>query len=179
MNNQEPEILRPNELSKLREFASDCGEALIEGEPIEFFYPEGFVIEAGEKEKRFSDETVTKIKGHPRNASLLSGLKGTANIYAIFTKASNASSWEVKYVGQRKAASIRERLSQHLIKKNARTGSKLSKVHEVLSKGEKIGVRVIKVEPDSLRTFVEEEIISAYQDQLNEWNIQGVDRKRK
>ena len=139
MNNQEPEVLRPNELSKLKEFAYACGDALIDGEPIEIFYPEDLVIEPGQKETRFSAITVAKIKAHPQNASLLSGLKGTANIYAIFTKASNASGWEVKYVGQRKAASIRERVSQHLIKKNARTGSKLGEIHESLSKVEKIG----------------------------------------
>ena len=38
---------------------------------------------------------------------------------------------------------------------------------------------MIKVEPDSLRSFVGEEINPTYQDQLNEWNIQGVGRKGK
>ncbi|WP_024773022.1 GIY-YIG nuclease family protein [Aquimarina macrocephali] len=100
-------------------------------------------------------------------------LSAIGNIYFIL------SDDILKYIGQRQAKGIKTRLDQHLFGKsfsvdenNVQNGtiSKWHKVQEELTKGKKITFKTILIEPDSLRTTIELELIS----RLNpEWNIQG------
>jgi len=46
------------------------------------------------------------------------------NIYAIFTKLGDAE-WTVKYIGERKAIEMRQRITAHLIKKVEQQGQNL------------------------------------------------------
>ncbi len=63
-------------------------------------------------------------------------------------------------------------MTQHLIAKDHRTGSMLEAVKTAVAAQQKIGVSFIKVQPESLRLFVEETIIAKHKDELP-WNTHG------
>jgi len=100
-------------------------------------------------------------------------LGAIGNIYFIF------SDGVLKYIGQRQAKGIRTRLDQHLFGKsysvdqnNKQNGtiSKWDKVKYELNIGKEINFKTILIEPDSLRTTIELELISFLKP---DWNIQG------
>lgn len=100
-------------------------------------------------------------------------LSAIGNIYFIF------SDGVLKYIGQRQAKGIRTRLDQHLYGKsysvdqnNKQNGtiSKWDKVKYELNIGKEINFKTILIEPDSLRTTIELELISILKP---DWNIQG------
>jgi hypothetical protein len=100
-------------------------------------------------------------------------LSAIGNIYFIF------SDGVLKYIGQRQAKGIRTRLDQHLFgksysvdKNNKQNGtiSKWDKVKYELNIGKEINFKTILIEPDSLRTTIELELISLLKP---DWNIQG------
>ena len=100
-------------------------------------------------------------------------LSAIGNIYFIF------SDRVLKYIGQRQAKGIRTRLDQHLFGKsysvdqnNKQNGtiSKWDKVNHELNIGKEINFKTILIEPDSLRTTIELELISLLKP---DWNIQG------
>ena len=100
-------------------------------------------------------------------------LSAIGNIYFIF------SDGVLKYIGQRQAKGIRTRLDQHLFGKsysvdqnNKQNGtiSKWDKVNHELNIGKEINFKTILIEPDSLRTTIELELISFLKP---DWNIQG------
>jgi len=155
------------QLQDLDEYVKKCEKALLIGEPEVFQYPEN-LIGKGIADSIW-EENVEIIK--KSNSDLLSSLRNNANIYAIYVQ-EPTKQWCLKYVGQRKSKDIRERITQHLITKNERTGSKLEYIREVVSKGYLVGLRFIKSDRDSLRTFVEEEIISRNKSKLP-WNVHG------
>jgi len=100
-------------------------------------------------------------------------LSAIGNIYFIFSDGVS------KYIGQRQAKGIRTRLDQHLFGKsysvdqnNKQNGtiSKWDKVKYELNIGKEINFKTILIEPDSLRTTIELELISLLKP---DWNIQG------
>lgn len=158
----EIEIINSTDLTS---FILACETALLKTQPTEFFYPELL------QNKNISDpvweNSITEIK--ELNDDFLSSLRGNANIYAIHIK--DDEEYKVAYVGQRKSMDMRERITQHLITKDPKTNSKLEYVRCAVSRGCKIGMTFIKTDKDTLRTFVEEEIISRNKPSLL-WNIQ-------
>lgn len=150
----------------LAPYIEECEKALLIGDPVVFHYPDKLIGKsiAG----KIWDDSIEEIK--ELNKNLLSSLRNNANIYAIYIKENN--NWCLKYIGQRKTENIRERITQHLINKNEKTGSKLEYVREAVSQGHAIGVRFIKTDRDTLRTFAEEEMISKNKSRLP-WNIHG------
>lgn len=103
-------------------------------------------------------------------------LKAKGNIYFIY------SNGQLKYIGQRQARGIKTRLSQHLFGKsfsvdenNTQNGtvSKWHKIKNEIENNKEITFRAITVEPDSLRTTIELELIARFKP---EWNIQGKKR---
>lgn len=100
-------------------------------------------------------------------------LKAIGNIYFLY------SNGEMKYIGQRQAKGIKTRLDQHLFgksfsvnKNNVQNGtiSKWHKVNVEIESGNMITFKTILIEPDSLRTTIELELINHFKP---EWNIQG------
>ena len=100
-------------------------------------------------------------------------LKAVGNIYFLY------SNGNLKYIGQRQAKGIKTRLDQHLFGKSYKvdknnkqigTVSKWNKISEELEIGNIITFRTILIEPDSLRTTIELELIHHFKP---EWNIQG------
>ncbi len=91
------------------------------------------------------------------------------NIYGLLTK-SNNSDWKLRYVGQRKSKDITQRLRQHLIYRNKKTGSQLEKVKNELQANVQIGIKLTSVQQDKLRHYYEEKLLQDFQ--TLDWNIQ-------
>jgi hypothetical protein len=97
---------------------------------------------------------------NPRNNSLPADLLlNPINIYALWTKRCDHDAWELRYIGQRSVRTGWRRVSEHLFWKHHRTQSKLDEVLNEVRGGSIIGVTGIRVEPDSLRLAIEEELI--------------------
>ncbi|WP_071395069.1 hypothetical protein [Bacillus tuaregi] len=152
----------------LKEFALSCKMELIVEEPYDFVYPIELLNYTDEK---VWEECIPIIKEF--NIDILSKLRNNANLYTIYIRRSKNDKWMPMYVGERKSDGMRERITQHLINKNAATGSKLAEVKEVIRSGGSIGVSFIKVEPESLRLYVEENIINNSSADILIWNKQG------
>lgn len=148
---------------KLEEFAYDCKKALlIDRENFcQVRYPEGCSLQC------WPAVQIRKL-----NPKFFRSLNGKGNVYAILTQESQSDEWNPKYVGERKSDKLRQRMNQHLVNKSDGTGSKLDRVKEAVSRGQKIAVTFIMVCPERLRHFVEETIIAAENEQLT-WNAQN------
>lgn len=144
----------------LDQFANECASALIVDSPIPFLYPENCNL---------TNWPIDEIK--ELNDSILKNLRGAGNVYALYTRRPNEN-WSVVYVGQRKSAGLRERITQHLVNKDVRTGSMLEAVKTAISDGREMAISFIQVEPESLRLYVEETIISKNKAHLP-WNTHG------
>ncbi|HIP28554.1 MAG TPA: hypothetical protein EYG82_05200 [Sulfurovum sp.] len=90
--------------------------------------------------------------------------KNDANIYAIFID--NI----LVYIGQTKSSLNSTRLTNHLFYKHPKTGSKLDKIKLCVKNNNSISTSYIAVKPESLRHYIEDELITKY---TPEWNIQG------
>jgi len=100
-------------------------------------------------------------------------LSAVGNIYFLFVEG------ELVYIGQRQAVGMKTRLNNHLFgssyqvdENNVQNGtvSKWHLVQAALNKGQEITFKTILIQPDSLRTTIELELISRL---CPEWNIQG------
>jgi hypothetical protein len=93
--------------------------------------------------------------------------KNNANVYAIYVNQ------ELVYIGQTKSSLSTTRLTNHLFYKHEKTGSKLAKVKESIKESKTISISYISVEPESLRHYIEDELIKKYTLTNTLWNIQG------
>lgn len=94
------------------------------------------------------------------NDELLTKVSGSANIYALFISQLNSSNYELKYIGKTTQKLARQRLRNHLIHKHAKTGAKLNNVRSAIEKGAKCKIAFVSLKPESLRNYVEEELIN-------------------
>lgn len=145
----------------LAEFAGECAHALLAGVQQEFRYPPGCSL---------TNWPSAEIKAV--NENFLKTLRGRGNVYAIYLRNSKQNEWISVYVGQRKSANLRERISHHLLSKHEKTGSMLAAVQTAVAAGGEIGLSFIKVHPESLRLYVEESIIASHKTSLP-WNTHG------
>ncbi|PCI28642.1 MAG: hypothetical protein COB67_05895 [SAR324 cluster bacterium] len=104
------------------------------------------------------------------NKSLLKEIAKKTNVYAIFIANKNSNDYKAVYIGQSKSSGARTRLTNHLIKKHKKTGAKLDQVIRHIEDGGSIKVSFILTEPESLRHYIEEELIKKYSKTLI-WNI--------
>ena len=139
-------------------FSEECEKSLLSGVIYQFKYPDGTSL------SNWSAEEIKK-----NNKQFLDNLRNRGNVYALWVRESEQEEWVAVYVGQRKSKNLRERLTQHLLKKNKKTGSMLASVKTAVGAGKQIGVSFIKVHPESLRLFVEETIIARRKADLP-WN---------
>ena len=146
----------------LIEFAETCAQALFSGVQCQFFYPDGCSLQHWPAEEiRLANEEFLKTLRH------------RANVYALFVRTHGTEEqWRPVYVGERKSKGLRDRISQHLITKDSRTGSMLEEVKSAVASKQDIGLSFIKIEPESLRLFVEETIIAKHKGELP-WNSHG------
>lgn len=148
----------------LAEFSEECAKFLFSTVQYNFVFPPNVTIH---------NWPVDQIK--KTNQLFLSRLRNRANIYCIFTRSSEQlTDWNPMYVGERKSVGLRERVTQHLIKKDHRTGSMLDAVKAAVVEGKEIGLSFVNIKPESLRLYVEEIIISDGKKKgLLSWNTHG------
>jgi hypothetical protein len=91
--------------------------------------------------------------------SLFELLKDGVNCYAVHTKLKRQS-WQLRYIGQTDSKRARYNITQQLAPQSGRTSSVCSKCREAVAEGYEIGLRLIMVEPDTLRYFIQEKAIA-------------------
>jgi hypothetical protein len=102
------------------------------------------------------------------NQKILDAISGTANVYAIFTAPNSASSFSLRYIGKTTRKLARQRIRNHLIKKHEKTGAKFQYVKTHVLSGGQIKISWLKIEPESLRNYLEEELINKHKEA--DWN---------
>lgn len=108
------------------------------------------------------------------NQPLLNGLKKCSIVYCLWVGKSKTKLKPI-YVGHASHKIARQRIRNHLGKKNIKTGAKLDNVKSELEKENYIGISMLKIHPDYMRKSLEEWIIDKHSEIL-EWNQVG---KRK
>ena len=101
------------------------------------------------------------------NQKLLDAAYGSANVYAIFTAPKNSTTFSLKYIGKTTRKLARQRIRNHLIKKHEKTGAKLKHVMDHVLSGGSVKISWITIEPESLRNYIEEELIYIKQKKIN------------
>ena len=143
-------------------FVKKCSHALFTRVQYQFFFPNGC-----------SEESWPADVIKSQNAFFLKNLIRRANVYAIFIRPSESEDpWCPVYVGQRESLWLRERITQHFIKKSEKTSSMLEKIKNAVTANKEIGLSFIKIEPESLRLYVEKTIIKNNKEKLI-WNTHG------
>lgn len=146
----------------LPKFAEECAKVLLSDPQHQFQYPKSCSLQHW---------PIDEIKA--ANDELLKTLRHRANVYAIFVcDPARKEAWHPVYVGERKSGGLRDRITQHLVAKDPRTGSMLEAIQTAVSSGKEIGLSFLKVQPESLRLYVEEAIISRNKENLP-WNKHG------
>lgn len=102
------------------------------------------------------------------NNTLFTEAAGSANIYAIFTAPKNSENFSLRYIGKTTRKLARQRLRNHLIKKHEKTGAKLKNIVQHVQAGGRVKISWLKIEPESLRNYVEEELIKKHKEA--DWN---------
>lgn len=102
------------------------------------------------------------------NENLLKNLSHKASVYAIFTAKENSEEYHLRYIGKSTKKLVRQRIRNHLIKKHKDTGAKLPQVIEHVKNKGKVKISWVGIEPESLRNFVEEELIQRHKE--SSWN---------
>lgn len=144
----------------LLEFLKDCESELLSGKKRRIVvYPKSHI-------DPWDSDKITN-----QNEQLLRDIGGKANIYAIFTSEQHEEAWRLRYIGQTKSKIARSRLRNHLIKKSEKTGAKLAKIIDHVNAGGSVKVSWISVTPESLRCYVEEELIKMHSEA--DWNAHG------
>ena len=145
--------------SGLAEFSETCATELFKAVQYQFTFPVSCTLQ------NWPIEDIKRA-----NKELLKTLRHSGNVYVLFVRApTEGANWVPVYVGERKSVGLRERITQHLIDKDERTGSMLEAVKTAVTSGSTIGLSFIKVLPESLRLYVEETIISKHKSFLP-WN---------
>jgi hypothetical protein len=102
------------------------------------------------------------------NQNILDAVSGVANVYAIFTAKDDSSAFSLRYIGKTTRKLARQRIRNHLIKKNENTGAKLNNIVAHVQRGGLVKISWIKIEPESLRNYIEEELINRHGEA--DWN---------
>lgn len=102
------------------------------------------------------------------NQTLLTEVSGSANLYAIFTAALGEKDRSLRYFGKTTRKLARQRITNHLFRKNEKTGSKLAQVIAHACDGGAVEISWVEVHPESLRNYLEEELILRHPEA--DWN---------
>ncbi|WP_080408941.1 hypothetical protein [Burkholderia ubonensis] len=102
------------------------------------------------------------------NESILDLVAGFANVYAIFTAPRDSNVFALRYLGKTTRKLARQRVRNHLTKKSERTGAKLKNIVTHVQSGGLVKISWVTIEPESLRNYIEEELISRHKEA--DWN---------
>jgi hypothetical protein len=102
------------------------------------------------------------------NKSLLAKTSRSANLYAIFTAACGVEEHSLRYLGKTTKKLARQRITNHLFRKDERTGSKLAQIVAHACGGGTVEIAWVEIQPESLRNYLEEELILRHPEA--DWN---------
>jgi hypothetical protein len=94
------------------------------------------------------------------NKEILEAVSDYANVYAIFTAPKNSSTFSLRYIGKTTRKLARQRIRNHLIKQGQGTGAQFKKIISHVKSGGKVKISWVRIEPESLRNYLEEELIN-------------------
>lgn len=95
--------------------------------------------------------------------------KNIGIVYFIYLKSKALKTTTLVYIGKSKGYLFKTRIRNHFYKKHPKTGSKLSMVQNETANGNTLKLKFLKVNPESFRNTLEEELINHFQPA---WNIQ-------
>lgn len=119
----------------------------------------------------YSNINVDSWKGDKlaeENEVLLSDASGKVNVYMLFTALKGSTVYTLRYIGKTTRKFARQRVRNHLFKKHDGTGAKLEKVKAHVKSGGSVKISWVLIEPESLRNWAEEELISSHPEA--DWN---------
>jgi hypothetical protein len=105
------------------------------------------------------------------NKNLLDLVAGNSIVYCIWTR-ENADEYHPKYIGHAGKSISRQRIRNHLSKKNIATGAQLDNIKNELLNNNSIGLSYLIIEPAYMRKALEDWLIDKNSDKLN-WNNIG------
>ncbi|NHV28774.1 hypothetical protein [Burkholderia sp. D-99] len=149
--------MKYEQLKSLEEYLEKVEAALLQEERrISFKYPQ----------QSISPWNAQQLDAE--NESTLDLVAGCANVYAIFTAPRDSNVFTLRYIGKTTRKLARQRVRNHLIKKNERTGAKLENIVTHVQSGGLVKISWVTIEPESLRNYIEEELISRHKEA--DWN---------
>lgn len=119
----------------------------------------------------YSTEYVTPWNGDKLaegNEEMLATVSGRANVYMLFTAKKDSEDYRLRYIGKTTQKLSRQRIRNHLFKKHAETGAKLDNIIQHVQSGGSVKIAWVSIEPESLRNWAEEELISCHPEA--DWN---------
>ncbi len=102
------------------------------------------------------------------NEKMLAKVSGKANVYMLFTAEKDSEDYRLRYIGKTTQKLARQRIRNHLFKKHADTGAKLDNIIQHVQSGGSVKISWVSIEPESLRNWAEEELISCHPEA--DWN---------
>jgi hypothetical protein len=120
---------------------------------------------------QFTPKNVSPWNGEElasENEDLLANASKKANLYMLFTANKNDAQFKLRYIGKTTRKLARQRLRNHLFKKNDGTGAKLDKIMSHVIAGGCVKISWITIEPETLRNWAEEELINSHTE--SDWN---------
>ena len=152
-------------INKLNAFINEIDEALTK--------------DSNKKEVKYSPEHISSWdveKFDSDNKQLLDDITKNANLYMLHTCNKDEQEYKLRYIGKTKANLARQRLRNHLFKKNDNTGAKLELIQSHVQKGGSVKISWVTIEPESLRNWAEEALINKHTEA--DWNRENK-KKRK
>lgn len=149
--------MKYDQLKSLEEYLKNVEAALLQEEArISFKYPQQSI------------SPWNSLQLDAENKSILDLVAGFANVYAIFTAPRDSNVFALRYIGKTTKKLARQRVRNHLIKKSERTGAKLESIVTHVQSGGLVKISWVPIEPESLRNYIEEELISRHKEA--DWN---------
>ena len=116
---------------------------------------------------------IESLKNDNKHITSLFYQKGRSGVYAIWECLNNRT--DIVYIGQTIGDTSHQRMCNHFIVKDPRTGSKLKEVQLSVRNRGKLGLIFVEIEPKELRQYVEQKLINFhFGDGVKKtWNIKG------
>jgi hypothetical protein len=156
-----------NEIA-LPELYTKCVDSLCDRSRIVTFnYPHELrVKKSTDNEWSSQSISIRKLNENP----LLISLNNCVNCYAIHTKQGDEG-WQLRYIGQTDCKRAKQNIVRHLAPDGDRSNAVFRNCREAVRNGYEIGLRLIKVEPDTLRFFIQEKLVNELRgDNALDWN---------
>lgn len=132
--------------------ASLCDHARI----VIFTYPEQLRT-ALSSDAEWSSESAAIRKSNEQ--CLLGKALSFANCYAIHTR-KNGEEWQLRYIGQTDCKRAKSAIMRCLVPDGDHGYAIFTKCKNAVRSGHEIGLRLIRIEPDTLRFFVQEKLVA-------------------